>query len=285
MVISTRSKSRGAAPPAPPPAAAPIAKKSARSMAAAPAKPAAKAAVKAAAKPVVKTAADAAPPRLLPDVTLARDDGSRVAVRTLLSDATPGLLLFTYPRANTGGCTAQATGLSALAADFAAAGYALAGASYDSPKSQAGWKAKHDLQCTLLCDTLDAGLLKALRAHKAPKGVKRSLFVVRRGGEAGADGDDPVIVQAHVTVSPKDSIALAKQYVADHPCKGPAAAENGAGDKKKPDAEMDAAAPADPDEEKKDDAEKKEEQNGDAAAKAAEDGEKRQTGDEKKDAN
>lgn len=164
-----------------------------------------------------RSVAAAAGAKVLPDVTLLCDDGQPRRILSLLTDETPGMILFTYPRANTPGCTTQACGLSSFAADAAAAGYVVVGASYDSVKSQASWKAKHSMAARLVCDTLDVGLLKKLGVHKAPKSVKRSVFIIRRGG-LNAEGTDPLIVESRITISPKDSIEFVEKYVKDHPC-------------------------------------------------------------------
>lgn len=182
------------------------------------ARPSAKVSKSSSSKSVSPAASNSPLSKILPDLTLPCDDGQSRALHSLFTDDHPGLILFTYPRANTGGCTAQAKGLSAFAAEAATLGYSVAGASYDSVKSQASWKAKYDLKVRLFCDTVDLGLLKKLAAHKAPKGVKRSLFVIRRGGENGEDGDKPIVVVARVVISPKDSISVAQDYCRQHPC-------------------------------------------------------------------
>lgn len=155
-----------------------------------------------------------APSKNLPDLTVLCDDGHTRPLFSFFTTDAPGMVLFTYPRANTGGCTAQASGLSAFADEAGTLGYSVVGASYDSIKSQASWKAKLSLKCRLLCDTLDTGLLKHIGAHKAPKSVKRSVFIVRKD----ASRDDPVIVESRIVISPKDSISFVQKYVRDHPC-------------------------------------------------------------------
>lgn len=217
MPISTRSRAattssttRASAPvPAPVPAAA---------VATRPAITKKRASKKNKNKTATATAAKASPNTLLPDVTLPCDDGQPRQILSLLTEQTPGMILFTYPRANTAGCTTQACGLSSLSTDAKSAGYVTVGASYDSVKSQASWKLKHSMQLErLMCDTLDIGLLKKLGAHKAPKSVKRSVFVIRKGGLSGK-GDQPVIVESHISISPKDCISFVEKYVKDHPC-------------------------------------------------------------------
>ena len=51
-----------------------------------------------------------------------------------------GVIIFFYPRANTGGCTAQACGLAEAYPKITEAGFELFGMSADKPKSQANWK-------------------------------------------------------------------------------------------------------------------------------------------------
>lgn len=224
MAMSTRS--RTGARPAPPPASAPARptitkKRSAR------ATPSSSQPSAAASADVDKSTSQ----NLLPDVTLLCDDGKQRNVRTLLTDATPGLILFTYPRANTTGCTAQASGLSALADQAATQGYSIAGCSYDTVKNQAAWKTKLALKCLLFSDTLDTGLLKKLGAHKAPKSVKRSVFIIRggpasdkpdlirTGDSTAAPNDQPVIIESRITISPKDCITFVGEYIRDHSAK------------------------------------------------------------------
>lgn len=147
---------------------------------------------------------------LLPQLSLLSDEGKHVSTHSFFTADTPGLILFTYPRANTGGCTAQAVGLSGMADDAKKAGYSIVGCSYDSVKSQAGWKAKRELKMTLLCDSLDVGFLKKIGAHKAPKGVVRSVFVVKK------DKEDAKLLLIKRGISPKDCVSLMQDYVKDH---------------------------------------------------------------------
>ncbi|CDF32630.1 unnamed protein product [Chondrus crispus] len=142
----------------------------------------------------------------LDNASLLTDAGVHVSTASLL-EGTKGIVLFTYPRANTPGCTTQACNMRDASADLKNMGYNIWGLSYDKPKSQAGWKAKHSLEYGLLCDTLDIGVIKALRAHKNPKGIVRSVFVVR----AGKGG--PKVVFHKLGVSPKDSVPVVKAFL------------------------------------------------------------------------
>lgn len=162
--------------------------------------------------------ADSPPSKFPDDVTLFNDEGAHVSTSALLTDDLSGFVLFTYPKANTGGCTTQACALRDALPDLSNLGYAIYGLSYDKPKAQAGWKAKHTLGYSLLCDTTDAGVIKKLGVHKAPKSIKRSVFVVRRG-----DDGKPTIVWSKISVSPKDTVPLVMEYVKQNPSKsGPA---------------------------------------------------------------
>lgn len=218
MGISTRSKTGTRLAPARPiskaePSRHPKGKKGARS-----------AAPKA--KPGVGGSAGS---RFPDDVTLFTDTGVLVNTGGLLTDQRPGLVIFTYPRANTPGCTTQACSMHDATPDFAKLGYSVFGMSYDKPKGQAAWKAKHNLEYTLLCDTLDAGVIKMLGAHKIPKGIKRSVFVVRKDPATGK----PTVVFSKIGVSPKDSVPLVKEYIEKNPALGAEKKEEANPEKKK----------------------------------------------------
>lgn len=161
-------------------------------------------------------AASSSGPSVLPDVALLCDDGESRSLHSFFDDK-PGLVIFTYPRANTPGCTTQASGLSDFVDEAAKKGYAIVGASYDSVKSQASWKAKLSLKCRLLCDTLEIGFLKKMGAHKAPKSVKRSVFIIARGDGDSKSPGPPTVLESRIVISPKDSIAFVKEYVQGHP--------------------------------------------------------------------
>lgn len=146
-------------------------------------------------------------------ISLLTEAGTYVKTGDLFTDKLPGVVLFTYPKANTPGCTTQACSLRDAFPDISGKGYSVVGLSYDKPKSQAGWRAKHNLGYTLLCDTLDAGLIKIIGAHKAPKGIKRSVFVVRKE----EDGKLKVVL-SKVGVSPKDTVPIVTEYVDKNSC-------------------------------------------------------------------
>lgn len=139
-------------------------------------------------------------------ISLKTEAGEVVNTTDLVADS--AFVVFLYPKANTPGCTNQACGFRDGYAKILEAGYKIYGLSYDSPKSQSNWKRKHSLPYTLLCDVMGGDLIKALGAGKAPKGIKRSHFVVDKGGR---------IVHKSIQTTPKNSIAAATEFALEHP--------------------------------------------------------------------
>lgn len=178
---------------------------------------------KAAAAPVVPAGFGGAVGQRFPILDLVDDSGTTVSTGSLIS-AAGGLVVFTYPKANTGGCTTQACGFRDVGAELASFGYTVFGASYDSVKSQSSWKAKHSLSFPLLCDKLDVGLVKALGCHKAPKSVARAVFVVRNNDEGV-----PCVVLSQIGVKPKDSVEMAMTYARENSLGAKEAGANGEG--------------------------------------------------------
>lgn len=102
------------------------------------------------------------------------------------------LVLYTYPRANTPGCTAEACSLQAHAADLAARGFAIAGVSRDKEETQARFADKYNLTFPLIADT-DTTLLRSLGAWgekknygKTTEGIIRTTFLVDGTGTVRA---------------------------------------------------------------------------------------------------
>lgn len=156
--------------------------------------------------PRKKIAASADEPKIFPDVSIVDHDGEPVQTSEVFAEGP--FIVFLYPRANTPGCTNQACGFRDFSDELATLGYRAFGLSYDSPKSQANWRNKHTLPYPLWCDTPSIGLIKALGAHKGSKSVKRSHFVVAKGG---------AIVDSQVQITPKTSVDLALDYARKHP--------------------------------------------------------------------
>jgi peroxiredoxin Q/BCP len=116
------------------------------------------------------------------------------------------LLLYFYPKANTGGCTKQAISVRDAKGDFEQLGVAALGISPDLPDAQKKFDAKHDLSFPLLSDP-DHKVADAYGTWgeksmygKKYQGIIRSSFLI---------GQDGKIIDAWYKVSPKDTVPKA----------------------------------------------------------------------------
>lgn len=129
-------------------------------------------------------------------------DGTKVTFAKLLEDSKNGVVLFTYPKASTPGCTRPLSRLTmsrgptnklipgttqaCLFRDsytpLTATGLSIYGLSTDSPKSNTTFKTKQNLPYALLCDPAGT-LVEAIGMKKAPKGTTRGVFVVDKSGK------------------------------------------------------------------------------------------------------
>lgn len=110
--------------------------------------------------------------------------GTKVTFAELLSQSTGGLIVFTYPRASTPGCTQQACSFRDHHDAFTgASGHAIYGLSTDSTKDNTNFATKQNLQYPLLCDP-QANLTAALGMKKPgnAKGTVRGVVVVDKAG-------------------------------------------------------------------------------------------------------
>lgn len=134
------------------------------------------------------------------DLSLLNQDGSEVKLKDFLG---AWLVLYTYPKDNTSGCTQEAVDFSAAADWFQAHGANVVGVSPDSVKSHKNFATKHNLTITLLSDP-EKRLLQALGAWGAKKmcgrecmGVIRSTFIFDSSGELRREWRN-VKVKGHV---------------------------------------------------------------------------------------
>ena len=110
------------------------------------------------------------------------------------------VLVFFYPKANTGGCTAQACGLRDIAGDIGDT--AIVGISPDLPAKQASWDEKHGLGFPLLSDpdhaVADAYGVWGEKSLYGKKyfGIIRSAFLIDEKGK---------VSHAWPKISPKDT--------------------------------------------------------------------------------
>ena len=98
------------------------------------------------------------------------------------------LILYTYPKANTTGCTAEACSLQAHKEELAAAGYAVVGVSKDRVELQKKFADKQGLDFPLIADT-ETTLLQAIGAWgekvnygRRTLGILRTTYLVNEEG-------------------------------------------------------------------------------------------------------
>ncbi len=98
------------------------------------------------------------------------------------------LILYTYPKANTPGCTAEACSLQAHKEELAAAGYAVVGVSKDRVELQKKFADKQGLDFPLIADT-ETTLLQSIGAWgekvnygRRTLGILRTTYLVNEEG-------------------------------------------------------------------------------------------------------
>ena len=98
------------------------------------------------------------------------------------------LILYTYPKANTPGCTAEACSLQAHKEELAAAGYAVVGVSKDRVELQRKFADKQGLDFPLIADT-ETTLLQSIGAWgekvnygRRTLGILRTTYLVNEEG-------------------------------------------------------------------------------------------------------
>lgn len=113
----------------------------------------------------------------VPDLAATADDGQQVRLLDLVDDF---LVVFFYPKAFTGGCTAQACHFRDLAAQFGQLGAARVGVSRDGVAAQARFRQEHNFDFPLLSDT-DGAIVHAFRTSRfGPLPTKRHTYVLDR---------------------------------------------------------------------------------------------------------
>ena len=116
------------------------------------------------------------PGDLVPDFTATTDQGDTVTLADLLEKGP--VVLFFYPKAFTGGCTAEACHFRDLAAEFAEVGAQRVGVSRDDVATQARFRQEHEFDYPLLADP-EGAIAKVFGAKRmGPLPSKRSTFVI-----------------------------------------------------------------------------------------------------------
>ena len=94
------------------------------------------------------------------------------------------LVLFFFPKADTTGCTKEATSFSNLINEFEALNTIIIGISKDTVEKQIKFKAKHDLKCILasdvdikICSKFGVWVEKSMYGKKY-MGIQRSTFLI-----------------------------------------------------------------------------------------------------------
>ncbi|KXT18243.1 hypothetical protein AC579_2879 [Pseudocercospora musae] len=132
------------------------------------------------------------------------NEGKKVTLAKLVEESKAGVVLFTYPKASTPGCTTQACLFRDSYTPLTSTGLSIYGLSTDSPKANTTFKDKQKLPYPLLCDP-SATLIAAIGMKKAPKGTTRSVFVVDKSGK----------VLAAEPGGPASTVEVVKKLVGD----------------------------------------------------------------------
>ena len=98
------------------------------------------------------------------------------------------IILYSYPKENTSGCTSEACSLQSHKSDLEAAGYAVIGVSKDKQELQKKFADKYNLDFPLIADT-DTKLLQQLGAWgeknmygKKTMGILRTTYLINEEG-------------------------------------------------------------------------------------------------------
>ena len=144
-----------------------------------------------------------------PDFALPDQDGAEVRLSALRGAP---VLLFFYPKDDTGGCTKQACGFRDEMPAFDAAGARVFGISPDGQASHRKFRDKNDLPYPLLVDE-DHAVADAYGAWGVKKMYGREYEgIIRSHVLIDAEGR---IADLQIKVSPKKSVELATKAVAE----------------------------------------------------------------------
>ena len=112
----------------------------------------------------------------VPDFTATLDTGRTTTLSSLLEDGP--VVLFFYPKAFTGGCTAEACHFRDLAAEFARVGAQRLGISRDDVATQARFRQEHDFDYPLVAD--ESGEIARIFGAKrmGPLWSRRATYVI-----------------------------------------------------------------------------------------------------------
>lgn len=137
-----------------------------------------------------------------PDFTLTNQDGRRVSLSDYRGKK---VVIFAFPKANTGGCNTQACSFRDQFPAFEADGVVVLGVSVDVPEALKRWKARLDLPYDLLSDP-EMTMLHAWNADCSVLGLIKLPVAVRSVWVLDEQG---VALEAQVGVSPQASVERA----------------------------------------------------------------------------
>jgi len=109
-------------------------------------------------------------------------EGEATTLKDLLDASAKAVVLFTYPKASTPGCTTQVCLFRDALDEIKAPGLSVYGLSADSPKANTTFHTKKELTYPLLCDQKRT-LIKAIGLAKVPSGTTRGVFVIDKEGK------------------------------------------------------------------------------------------------------
>ncbi len=119
-----------------------------------------------------------------PQVTATTEAGTELAFSDAYSKS-PYTLVFFYPKAFTGGCTAQSCALRDGYEELTKRGVSVIGVSTDSVETQKKFKDEHRLPYTLIADT-DKKVVKAF-GQSALMFASRQAYLIKDGTVVYAD--------------------------------------------------------------------------------------------------
>ncbi|PYI10392.1 AhpC-TSA-domain-containing protein [Aspergillus sclerotiicarbonarius CBS 121057] len=131
------------------------------------------------------------------------NDGQKTTLKDLVDASKAGVVLFTYPRASTPGCTKQACLFRDHYDSLSESGLSIYGLSTDSPKANTTFKTKQGLPYPLLCNP-SSSLIAAIGFKKVPKGTIRGVFALDKKGNVlvlQAGGPDATVDAAQKLVA------------------------------------------------------------------------------------
>lgn len=123
---------------------------------------------------------------MAPDAAFDMVDGKRAKISDWRGQK---LVVYFYPKDDTGGCTKEAQAFTALMPEFAKAGTAVIGISKDSVASHAKFVKKYDLGVALgsdgdgsMCEAFGVWVEKSMYG-RAYMGIERSTFLIGANGK------------------------------------------------------------------------------------------------------